>query len=174
MDRDEKEDREVLKFVLEQIYRAKRRKGQLDRRLENLKKDMRSAPGSQGRGRRNSGDYGDGTANLVVKKSTIEERIEKQAANVGESIEKTMDILELLPETSLEREIMERRHLDMADWKDIADGIPMSRSQCNKRYNAGIDYLLQDEEVQRIVNENRSTYQKHLAQKMARRKFWKK
>lgn len=47
MDRDEKEDREILKFVLEQIYRAKRRKGQLDRRLENLKCDMRSAPGAQ-------------------------------------------------------------------------------------------------------------------------------
>ena len=48
MNRDEKEDREILKFVLEQIYRAKRRKGQLDRRLENLKQDMRSAPGAQG------------------------------------------------------------------------------------------------------------------------------
>lgn len=113
MDRDEKEDREILKFVLEQIYRAKRRKGQLDRRLENLKCDMRSAPGAQGRGRRTTGDHGDGTANLVVKQSSIEERIEKQKYNVSLSIEKTMDLLELLPETSLEREIMERRHLDM-------------------------------------------------------------
>ena len=121
MDRDEKEDREILKFVLEQIYRAKRRKGQLDRRLENLKRDMQSAPGSQGRGRRTSGDHGDGTANLVVKKSSIEERIERQKDNVSISIEKTMDLLELLPETSLEREIMELRHLDMKDWKDIAE-----------------------------------------------------
>nr|DAF90789.1 MAG TPA: Protein of unknown function (DUF722) [Myoviridae sp. ctp7F23] len=174
MDRDEKEDREILKFVLEQIYRAKRRKGQLDRRLENLKRDMQSAPGSQGRGRRTSGDHGDGTANLVVKKSSIEERIERQKDNVSISIEKTMDLLELLPETSLEREIMELRHLDMKDWKDIADSIYMSRSQCNKRYNAGLDYLLQQEGVQVLVDENRAVYQKHLAQKMARKKFWKK
>ena len=99
MDRDEKEDREILKFVLEQIYRAKRRKDQLDRRLENVKHDMQSAPGSQGRGRRSIGDHGDGTANLVVKKSSIEERIEKQKDNVNLSIEKTMNLLDLLPGT---------------------------------------------------------------------------
>ena len=174
MDRDEKEDREILKFVLEQIYRAKRRKSQLDRRLENLKCDMRSAPGAQGRGRRTTGDHGDGTANLVMKQSSIKDRIEKQKYNVSISIEKTMDLLELLPETSLEREIMERRHLDMEDWKDIADGIYMSRSQCNKRYNAALNYLLQQDGVLDIVDENRAVYQKHLAQKMARKKFWKK
>lgn len=174
MDRDEKEDREILKFVLEQIYRAKRRKDQLDRRLENVKHDMQSAPGSQGRGRRSIGDHGDGTANLVVKKSSIEERIEKQKDNVNLSIEKTMNLLDLLPETSLEREIMERRHLDMEDWKDIADGIYMSRSQCNKRYNAGIDFLLNQDGVNEVVNENRENYQKYLAQKIARKKIWKK
>lgn len=173
--RDEKEDCEVLKFVLEQIFRAKRRKGQLERRLENIKSDMRSPSAVPDKGgRRSKGSHGDGTAGIVVKKTNIEERIEKQAENIDQSIEKTMDILDLLPETSLEREIVELRHLDMMGWKEIADSIPMSRSQCNRRYNQAIEDLLQYDIVQEAIRENRDAYIRYKAAKTVRRKFRKK
>lgn len=90
-----------------------------------------------------------------------------------EQLESAETIMKMLAAVPKEKRA-ELRHLDMKDWKDIADSIYMSRSQCNKRYNAGLDYLLQQEGVQVLVDENRAVYQKHLAQKMARKKFWKK
>lgn len=157
--RNEKEEREALKFVLEQIFRENRRKEQLERRLENIKRNITSPPAASDKsGRRPKGSHGDGTAEIVVKKTNLEERIEKQVENIDKLTERTMGILELLPETSLEREIVELRHIDMMKWKDIADSTHMSRSQCNRRYNQAIEDLIQYDTAREAIRENMDAY----------------
>ena len=50
------------------------------------------------------------------------------------------------------------RHIDMMQWPDIEAAIPMSKSQCIRRYNATIDKLLQNPRIQRMVKESEKDY----------------
>ena len=90
--------------------------------------------------------------------SDIEERIYTQKEEVEKAIVRVMDILDYLPQDSLEREICELRHIDMKPWKDIQESIPMSRSQCNKKYNKAIEMLLNKGRIERMIEENEEAY----------------
>ena len=46
----------------------------------------------------------------------------------------------------------------MMQWPDIEAAIPMSKSQCIRRYNAAIDKLLLNPRIQRMVKSNEKDY----------------
>ena len=154
------EKKDILKWMLGQIYRAEKKKQQLDERLNSIA-DKRAAPiggtGYKPLPRSSSGN-GDGAASIILKMSDIEERIYAQKEEIEKAIVRVMDIIDYLPQDSLEREICELRHIDMKPWQEIQDEIPMSRSQCNKRYNNAIKMLLNNGRILRMVDDNEGAY----------------
>lgn len=157
---DANEQVNILKWMLGQRFRAEKRKKQLDERLSNIIEEREAPIGGMGYKplpRSSSGD-GAGAASILLKMSDIEERIYGQKEEVEKAIVRVMDIIDYLPIESLEREICELRHIDMKPWQEIQDGIPMSRSQCNKRYNRAIEMLLNNGRIIRMVEESEAEY----------------
>ncbi len=110
-------------------------------------------------------------------KAMVEEmnvRMKKQQVRVDQAILRVMDIIEYLPEDSLEKEICEYRHIDMMSWRQIEIAVPMSRSQCNNRYNEAIRMLLQNARVKEIAHEEREKYEEYIQQKSEAKKWRKK
>ena len=74
-------------------------------------------------------------------------------------------ILDFLPSESMEREICELRHIDGHEWGDIADQIPMSKSQCHRIHKAAMYELLEFDYVKKLVEENRESYEYYIEKK---------
>ncbi|MCD8348795.1 MAG: hypothetical protein LUD16_12825 [Lachnospiraceae bacterium] len=156
---NEQEQRKILKWLLKQTFRAEQRKQRLDQRLLLLSEKRNSPIGGAGYDPlpAHTGNS-DGAAGIIFKISEIEERIYAQKAEIEKCILQVMDIIDHLPADSIEREICEMRHIDMMSWQEIQSAIPMSRSQCNRRYNAALDILVQNEHIVRLIEENKDRY----------------
>lgn len=163
------EDIEILKWILGKAYRAERRKILLDNRLKRIREEVEGPIGGKGYSPlpRAKGKQGSGAAGIMARISEIEERIYAQKSDIEKTIVKTMDILEYLPKNSTERDICEMRHIDMMPWPKIQDEVHISRSQCFKIYRDALDGILQNERIQKIVEEHREEYEKTLEEKGA-------
>ena len=136
------EQKLLLKQYLGQYYYAKMKKKQLEARLRTFRENMLGTKGMQyspvPRSQTNS--VGDGLATQVIR------AMEKTMLNV-------MKIMDFLPTDSAERSILEYRHIDCLSWKQVCKEANMTRTPCNKYYNAGIDKLLTYKKVQSILQE---------------------
>ena len=65
----------------------------------------------------------------------------------------------------MEREICELRHIDGYEWGEIAEGIPMSKSQCHRIHKAAMYELLEFNYVKELVTENRESYEYYIEKK---------
>lgn len=149
----------ILIWLLGQIYRAEKRKQQLDERLMRINAERDAPIGGVGyEPLPRSNGTGSGAASILLKLADIEERIYAQKAEIERSIVRVMDILAYLPVNSLEREICELRHIDMKSWRQISEQIPMSRSACAAHYSDAIDLLLQNARIQEMCDHNRDAY----------------
>lgn len=169
--RDTTEEKEILKWILSQTHRSRKKKAQLARRLERIRAESDSPIHSSGfstmpKAKRES----DGVADAVVRISEIEDRIRKQQAATEGAIILAMNILDTLPPESLEKEICELYHIDGMDWKEVQSEIPMSRSQCYKRYNRALEIMLQNQEVRKLTGEKAGEYRAYKKRQGRRRK----
>lgn len=156
---EKKEQLDVLKWLLEQIFRAENHKKDLEERLLRINEERNAPIGGMGYDPlpRSSGT-GNGAASILFKLADVEERIYAQKEEVEKCIVRVMDILEYLPVNSLERRICELRYLDMKPWGEISKRIPMSRSQCHRRCNEGLEKILSHSRIQKMVQENTDAY----------------
>lgn len=149
------EQKRLLKQYLGQYYNARAKKKQLETRLLNFREDMTGTKGMQyspvPRSQTNS--VGDGPATPVIRAMEIEERIEAQKAEMAAAMLNVMKIMDFLPVDSTERAILEYRHIDCLSWKQITKEMHMTRTPCNKYYNAGIEKLLTFKKVNKILKE---------------------
>ena len=67
-----------------------------------------------------------------------------------------MDVLEFLPQDSVEREIMEMRHIDCKPWNEIMRTIHLSRAPCFRRYSTGLEWLYTYKKVRTTLAEFRA------------------
>ena len=159
-------DRSVLEWMLGQYVRAKRRKKQLEVRLLEINAERDSPIGGQGYDPLpRSGGNNEGAAGILMKLADIEDRIYEQKAKADKSMVNVATILNFLPEESMEREICELRHLDGHEWGEIAEGIPMSKSQCYRIHKAAMYELLEFNYVKELVTENRESYEYYIEKK---------
>lgn len=107
----------------------------------------------------------EGAAGILMKLADIEDRIYEQKAKADKSMVNVATILNFLPEESMEREICELRHLDGHEWGEIAEGIPMSKSQCHRIHKAAMYELLEFNYVKELVTENRESYEYYIEKK---------
>lgn len=155
MDKQEN-DRELLKQILSEAFLIAKNKRWLERKLERLRAERSSPSGLRPYGQApGPKEKNEGPAGIVVKIAEIEERISLKDRQLEKVEQKITGIIACLPENSVEREICELRHVDLMRWEDIQNAIPMSRSQCYKRYNKAIALLLKDGSVQALIEQTR-------------------
>lgn len=135
--------KDLLKRYLGKYYRARMKERQLEARLRSLREsigvkgiDYSPTPKSQ------TNNVGSGAESEVLRIMEIEDRIEKQREEARAMMNDVMDIMDLLPVDSTERTIIEYRHLDCMNWKQICREMHMARTPCTNYYNAGIERLL--------------------------------
>ena len=74
--------------------------------------------------------------------SEVEDRIDQQREAMAKAVLHVMDMIDLLPQNSMERTVVEMRHIDCKPWEKIAQAVHMSRSRVFDYYNAALDTLL--------------------------------
>lgn len=146
----------LLKQYLGQCYRATMKKKQLEARLRTFRENMGSI---RGMGyspvpRSQTNNVGAGAASEVIRIAEVEERISQQKAEINKAMLNVMKILDFLPVDSIERTILEYRHVDCLGWKQIVKETSYSRTSCNNYYNAGIKKLLTYKKVLKIITEH--------------------
>ena len=109
----------ALKNYLGQYYKAKFKRKQLEVRLKNFREEMVGAKGISyspvPRGQ--SGGTTSKTEDYVVKALEIEDRIMKQQVEVQRAMLAVMEVMDFLPIDSVERSVLEYRHIDCLPWK---------------------------------------------------------
>lgn len=131
-------ERITLKLYLARFYKAKKRQAILTERLRlrRLCRDFRS--------------------HEAADISEVESRIEKQSKKTECIILEIMDVIDLLPEESTERMILELRHLDCKPWSEIQRTVHLTRTPCYDHYNRALDFLLDTQEVQAALSKFRA------------------
>ena len=90
---------------------------------------------------------------MVFRLAEVEDRIEAQRAAMGRAVTMVMDLIDLLPENSMERTVVELRHIDCKKWERICKEVHMSRSRVNDYYNADLDTILSNKRAQKLVQD---------------------
>ena len=134
--RNREDERTSLKLYLTRFYKAKKRQAILTERLRQLRCDLRSHD----------------TRDI----SEVEVRIEKQARKAERIILEIMDVIDLLPEESTGRMILELRHIDCKAWIEIQRTVHLTRTPCYDYYNRALDFLLDTQEVQAALSKFRA------------------
>ncbi len=124
-----KNERQVLKKFLTRYYKAKKQQGILQERLIRMQSEFGNS----------------------IKHSEIEAKIKAQKQQAQKSIHQIMEILDLLPQGSTERTIMELRHIDCKTWTQIQRAVCLTSSPCYERYNKGLDTLLTKSRVRDLT-----------------------
>lgn len=148
--------REAVKEYLQQYHMARERRRILERRHDVLARELNApAPGTTYRTMPASRPAADseGAVSVVFRLSEVEERIEAQRVAMGRAVTMVMDLIDLLPENSMERTVVELRHIDCKKWERICKEVHMSRSRVNVHYNAALDIILSNARAQKLVQE---------------------
>jgi len=138
--------REVLKYMLERIYRADKHKKQLDKRLKP----------------EGVGVPEDEPTSVKYWQGDIGARILEQKKEIDRAVTLVMDIIDYLPINSVEREICELRHIDLKPWGAVSAEIPMSRSQVYKRHRNALKILLSNQRIQSMTAEYEGEYDAYI------------
>lgn len=145
-------EREAVKRYLQQYHAAKQEKRILEERRRTLSADLRGPSTPAYRAMPSSRPvHPDGAGAVVFQIAEVEERIEAQRAEMAKAVQNVMDLIDLLPMGSIERTVVEMRHIDSRKWERIASEIHMSRSRVIDYYNAALDALAGHEKTRGIM-----------------------
>ena len=132
-------ERRILRKYLARYYRAKQKRGILERRLQSLRADLPGKGGFMP------------PCPVEELAPEIEAKIRQQTEAAEKSVLEIINILELLPAESTERTILELRHIDCKTWAEIERTVYLTRTPCAKYYNRGLDALLRMSKVRQIL-----------------------
>lgn len=100
-----------------------------------------------------SNSVGVGCAALSFQLDDINTQIKEQMEKSVKVLAEIMRVIELLPENSIERSIIEHRYIDRMDWKQICREEHISRTPATRHWRKGLYELLEYKMVQKIVRE---------------------
>lgn len=152
---DETLGREAVKEYLQQYHTAVGKKRILEERHRVLSSELR-APSTGSAFRLTpptKPTKTDGSVSVVFRISEVEDRIEEQREAMAKAVLHVMDMIDILPQNSMERTVVEMRHIDCKPWEKIAQAVHMSRSRVFDYYNAALDTLLACKRTGKLVGE---------------------
>lgn len=147
-----KPEREAVKSYLQQYHTAKQKKRILEERRRTLAAELRGPSTPPYMAMPTSKPvHPDGAGAVVFQIADVEERIEAQQAEMARAVQNVMDLIDLLPMGSMERTVVEMRHIDSRKWERIAREVHMSRSRVIDYYNAALDTLASHEKSREVI-----------------------
>lgn len=149
-------EREAVKEYLQQYHDAKMKKQILEERHRTLSADLRdpgvgSAYRTMPKAKKQAREGG--AVSLVYRISEVEDRIDQQREAMAKAVLHVMDMIDILPQNSMERTVVEMRHIDCKPWDKIAREIYMSRSAVFNYYNAALDKLLEFKRTRKLLED---------------------
>ena len=143
------EEIEILNNYLSQRRKAKRRKTILEKRLMDIREDMKHPISAVGYSPINAptNEIGEGAASFTFRTSDCELKIYR----VEKALLKVMDIMDYLDKSSDEREALELYYIDGLTWENVAEKMEVSRSQAYNLRRAGLEKLLTFKRVKEIL-----------------------
>lgn len=146
-------EREAVKRYLQQYHAAKQKKRILEERRRTLSAELRGPSTAPAFRAMPSAKpvHPDGAGTLVFQIADVEERIEAQQSEMAKAVQNVMDLIDLLPIGSMERAVVEMRHIDSRKWERIASEVHMSRSRVIDYYNAALDTLAANEKSVEVI-----------------------
>lgn len=147
------EEIKILNNYLSQRRKAKRRKTILEKRLMDIREDMKHPISAVGYSPINAptNEIGEGAASFTFRTSDCELKIYEQADQVTKDLLKVMDIMDYLDKSSDEREALELYYIDGLTWENVAEKMEVSRSQAYNLRRAGLEKLLTFKRVKEIL-----------------------
>lgn len=147
--------RDAVKEYLQQFHMARERKRILERRHDNLVRELKApALGSAYRTMptKRTQANSDGAVSVVFRIAEVEDRIDEQREAMERTVLQVMDLIDLLPQNSMERTVVELRHIDCKKWERICQEVHMSRSRVNDYYNAALEIIMENKRARRLVD----------------------
>lgn len=158
-----KAERDAAKAYLQKYYMAKTKRRILERRHGELAQELRApAKGSRYNTmpRNKTAPDSDHAVSVVFRMAEVEERIEDQRQAMGRLMVEVMDMVDILPQESYERTVVELRHIDCKEWEQICKTIHMSRSRVNDYYRNALDMIMANERAKGLAHRHQEERQK--------------
>ena len=149
----------LLNQYLSQYRRCIERKRALERRRNDIIREFEHPlKGVSYDGTSHGSGEGLGCAALSFRLDGINTRIKEQMDKSVKVLAEIMDVIDVLPENSMERAIIEHRYIDRMNWEPICKVEHISRTPATRYWRKGLYELLEFKKVQQIVAE----YEKEL------------
>ena len=148
-------EREAVKRYLQQYHAAKQKKRILEERHRVLSAELRGPTTASAFRTMPTAKpvHPDGAGAVVFQIAEVEERIQKQQTEMARAVQNVMDLIDLLPIGSMERTVVEMRHIDGKRWEQIAKAVYLSRTAVFNYYNSALAMLLENERTKDFVGE---------------------
>jgi hypothetical protein len=94
-----------------------------------------------------------GCAALSFRLDEINTRIREQMERSSKILTEIMDIIDFLPENSMERSIVERKYIDRQNWNQICREEHISRTPATRCWRKALYRLLEFKKVAQVLKE---------------------
>lgn len=144
----------VLDKYLSQYRCCIQRKKSLEQRRKDIVREFDNPLSSVSYdGMPRSGGKSQGCAALSFRLDEIETRIKEQMDKSIKVLAEIMEVIDFLPENSVERSIIEHRYIDRFGWRQICKEEHLSRTPATNYWRKGLYELLEFKKIQKIVHE---------------------
>ena len=92
-----------------------------------------------------------GCAAISIRLDDIEQKIREQAEQATKILSDILDVIELLPDNTPERGIIESRYIDRMGWSQVCQENNFSRTHAIRYWKKGLDDLLSKKRARDIM-----------------------
>lgn len=148
------DEAELLNQYLSQYKYCICKKKSLERRRAEISQEFDSPLGMvRMDGMPKGSSSGAGCAAISFRLDEIDARIKEQIEKTAKILSDIMNIIDFLPENSLERSIIENRYIDRYSWDWVCRENHISRTPATKSWRKGLYMLLEFKKVKQILKE---------------------
>ena len=146
-----KEEEKKLDSYLNQYGISIKEKKALQYRRQEIKNEFEKPLRSTefGKGKSSQADNSE-CASLAIRLYEIEKKIIRQTSEAEKTLFRIMDIIDFLPEHSLERLIVEHKYIDQFGWTKISMTCGVSKRTAMRRCKKALNILLGFERVREL------------------------
>lgn len=156
------DEAELLNQYLSQYRYCIGKKKSLERRRAEIIQEFDSPLGAvKMDGMPRGSSSGVGCAAISFRLDEIDTRIKEQIETSAKVLTDIMNVIDFLPENSMERSIIESRYIDRYDWNRVCQENHISRTPATKSWRKGLYMLLEFKKVKQILKEYKDEREKH-------------